>query len=227
VFDTAIHMATALAAIIHMRRTWFAVLGGSVGALRAGSPWASEDFRVLVWVAVATVPAAAVGVVFHDFLSSLFEMPRLAAAMLFVTAGLLVVAERVGRGRRPLHELGAGRATAVGVGQAIAIIPAISRSGATIAAGQLCGLDRESATRFSFLMAAPILLGSGVFEALQNGSQAVSRDEWTAIAAGSAAAFIVGFASIGWLLRYVNRHTLLPFALYTAVLGAVGLIVLR
>jgi undecaprenyl-diphosphatase len=170
------------------------------------------------------MPAALVGLFLYGPIAALFDSPRAASAGLLVTSAMLVVAEKASRpsGRA----LGVRGALAIGTGQALAIMPGVSRAGSTIAAGQLSGLDRQEATRFSFLLAAPILLGAGSYEVLRTVAVSGQSADWAAIAVGSATAFVVGITTIGWLLRFVGRHTLLPFALYTAALGIVGLFLL-
>lgn len=223
-FDTSVHVATALAAILHFRSTWTSLLSGAARALGGAAVSTSRDARVLLLLVVATLPAAAAGFFFEDFFGRMFQMPRLAAWTLFITAILLVVAERFHGRERRVEGLGVARAAVIGIGQAISIVPGISRSGATIASGQLCGLDRSSATKFSFLMAPPILLGAGAFEILQFAGAAPSNNDWAAIAVGTAVSFVVGYATIGWLLDFVGRRNLVPFAIYTAILGAIGLV---
>jgi undecaprenyl-diphosphatase len=228
-FDAAVHMATGLAVLLRQRDSWVAMLRGAAGPLRrrdAHAPDGRQDRRLLVLLALGTAPAAVAGALLERHLEPLFADPLLAAGMLIVTALVLVASERLGRGDRSLRALDGGRALWVGLAQAVAIVPGLSRSGSTIAAAQLSGLDRLSATRFSFLLAAPILLGAGAFEMARFARETPPADAWGAIAAGSVAAFVVGWLASGWMLALVARRSLLPFALYTAGAGILGLVIL-
>jgi undecaprenyl-diphosphatase len=175
-------------------------------------------------VALATLPAV-VGVVFKDWFEAMFSSPVATAAQLLITALLLVLGERLARGDRPLDRLSWLDALVMGLMQALAIVPGISRSGATLAGGRALGLSRPAAARYSFLMSVPVMLGAGAVAlndllAIQDYGQYLLP-----IAVGFVAAAVAGYLCIRWLLAYLNRNTLNGFAAYCVVAGLFCLLV--
>ncbi len=231
-FDTLVHWGTAVAVIAYFWRDWVRLLQGAWQGLRTRS-LDDPNARLLLLLIVATVPGVLAGALLEDFFEGMFARPAAAAGFLLLTAAILTLAESAWARRssapddppRPLTALSWLDALTVGIAQAVAILPGVSRSGATIAAGLGRGLDREAAARFSFLLSTPIILGAGamqMFQLFQSG-------DW----AGEVSTFIVGFLtalisgglSIHFLLRYVRRRPLYPFALYCILLGILGLTV--
>lgn len=215
-FDTAVHWATAAAVLAYFRRDWRRMLSGGMAWRPGATTPAATD---LALIAVATVPAAAAGLLFRDFFEGLFATPTLAAAMLVVTGAMLTGAEVVSRHRSARSNIPPAVALFIGLAQALAIVPGISRSGATIAAGMVAGLRREEATRFSFLLAAPIVIGAGSLQLAHFVRGGAIAGDVAVMAVGAAAALVVGYAAIELLLDFVRRRPLLPFAAYTAALG--------
>jgi undecaprenyl-diphosphatase len=154
----------------------------------------------------------------------MFGRPAAAASFLLVTAALLAASESMGRRARNLDGLEWLDALLVGVGQALAILPGISRSGATVAAGLARGLRREPAAVFSFLLATPITLGAGLMKMVELSSVGVPAAQAPALVAGFVTAAAVGFGSIRFLLRYLQRHRLYVFCVYCAVFGTLCLV---
>jgi undecaprenyl-diphosphatase len=180
----------------------------------------------LAWLIVlGTVPGVLAGYFLDDFFERMFSRPVAAAAFLLVTAALLVVSERVGRRERELRELGWVDALVVGSGQALAIFPGISRSGSTIAAGLVQGMRREPAARFSFFLATPIILGAGLLKVVELGRMGGLRAQAPVLIAGFAAAAVVGFVCIHYLLQYLQHRRLYPFAVYCALFSVFSLLV--
>jgi undecaprenyl-diphosphatase len=223
-FDTIVHWGTALAVIAYFWRDWLSLISAAFRSLRYRS-LADPQARLFWLILLGTVPAALAGWLLEDFFMRMFARPAAAAAFLLVTAALLTISEWLGRRERDLNPLAWPDALAVGLAQALAIFPGISRSGATIAAGLAQGLRREAAARFSFLLATPIILGAGLLEVIglaQNGDLATQAP---ALVIGFLSAGIVGFGCIHFLLRYLQRRQLYPFAVYCAVVGVACLIV--
>jgi undecaprenyl-diphosphatase len=237
-FDTVVHWGTALSVIVYFWEEWVTLVRAailSLGAIQIGPlrlrkkavPEGMDIGRAwLAWlILLGTVPGVLVGYFLQDFFEGMFARPAAAAAFLLVTAVLLTASERLGRRERDLDDLGWLDALVVGVGQALAILPGISRSGATIAAGLAQGMKREPAAHFSFLLATPIILGAGllkVFELVGTGGLAAQAP---ALMAGFMVAAVVGFGCIRFLLRYLQRRRLYPFALYCAIFGVFSLLV--
>lgn len=248
-FDVVVHIATAVAVLIAFRDDWRRMIHGAWRGLRSGDPFGDPDARLLAMLMLASVPAAVAGLALESYVESWLAESSLAAArlagsMLLVTGTLLVASERFaarasssGPGPGPGPEPGArgaadrvgwGTALLIGVAQAIAIVPGISRSGATIAAGLALGLPRDEAARFSFLLATPIILGAGALRLMDlAGGQGAVGPAPLALVIGAAAAFVVGLASIGWLMRIVRSRSLMGFALYTWAFGLLALWMLR
>lgn len=210
-FDVLLHVGTLLAVLAYFR--------GDVGELLAsllpgGDP---SRRRLALLLVAATVPTGLIGVVFKDPLEALFHAPRAAAAMLLVTGALLWVSEVLARPRMGLEGLGYGRALAVGVVQGLAIVPGISRSGSTIAAGTLLGIRGEDAARFSFLLSVPAVLGAVVLQAPE--LAAVEPGAPAVYAAGVLAAFLSGLWAIRFLLAVIRRGRFRWFAVYCWCVG--------
>ena len=176
-------------------------------------------------IILGTVPAALIGYFLEDFFEGMFSRPVAAAGFLLATAALLAITEWLGRRERALDQLTWLDALVIGLGQALAILPGISRSGATIAAGLARGLKREPAARFSFLLATPIILGVGGLKILDLLEASDLTTQAPAFAIGLLGASAVGFACIHFLLRYLQRRRLHPFAIYCAAAGTICLIV--
>jgi len=240
VFDVALHFGTLLAVVAYFYGdVWFL----ATRTFGIGSPSPAETMRArrtVVLLAIGSVPAALAGFLLEDFFEGLFDNPRAVAGFLLVTAAILYGAEHVRR-RRASQTLGIGAtaneirtldvgrdegtvsprdAAAIGVAQALAILPGISRSGATIAAGMVRGLSREGAARFSFLLSVPVILGASLFQLTQVvGGDAVTRFSGVEVAAGVLAAAISGYWAIRYLLRLVTQEDLTGFARYVALFG--------
>jgi len=231
-FDVAVHWATAFALLLYFRRDWYALLAGSV---RARPLWPSREGRLLAFIAVGSVPAVVAGLAVRKALErELAQDPRgaarAAAAMLLVTGLLILGAELTARLRSrgaQAEEVGLIGALAVGAAQAFALVPGISRSGATMAAGMVAGLRRDEAARFSFLLGTPVIVGAGLLEMGDFAIGRPSAPEAAALIAGGSAAFVCGYLVIAWLMRYLRRAPLYPFVAYTWIAGALALWWLR
>jgi undecaprenyl-diphosphatase len=238
-FDAVVHWGTAVAVIVYFWEEWIGLVRAAILSLRevwsrSSGPRAEAASRdeaggthraLLAWlILLGTVPGVLAGYFLEDFFEGMFARPGAAAGFLLVTAILLVASERLGRRERGLDDLGALDALVVGVGQALAIFPGVSRSGATIAAGLVRGMEREPAAHFSFLLATPIILGAGLLKVVELGRTGALLTEAPVLVAGFVAAALVGLACIHFLLRYLQRHRLYPFAIYCALLGMFSLV---
>ncbi len=228
-FDVVVHWGTALAIVVYFWRDWLTLIRAAFRSLYRRS-LADPDARLFWLLVLGTLPAVPVGWKLEDFFEMLFARPVAAAGFLLATAALLVAGERVqplvaGRRVRDLKELTWLDALIVGLAQALAIFPGISRSGATIAAGLARGLRRESAARFSFLLATPIILGAGLLELADLAQVGELTAQVPALVVGFLSAGVVGFGCIHFLLRYLRRRRLYPFAVYCAVASVACLLV--
>ena len=225
-FSVMLHLGTLVALLAYFREDWARLIPAGLAALRDRSFRGDADRR-LAWLLVAsTIPAAVVGVVFNDLIENQFRNVGLVAAMLVVGGVILFVADRVGRRSRAIADITFPVAIGIGAAQALALIPGISRSGISISAGRLAGLDREAAARFAFLMATPITAGAGLFEArkLVTGEASVNIS-LAPMLVGMVAALLSGLAAIHFMLRYLRTRSLDVFVWYRFALAAVVIVV--
>jgi undecaprenyl-diphosphatase len=227
-FLVMLHLGTATALLAYFWRDWWALAMGVLGL--ANPHRVGDSRRVCVLIVIATIPAVIVGFLLEKFFRNLFGTPVVAAIFLLVNGGLLLFGENLrGRGQRPLSDLTTIDALAIGCWQCTALIPGISRSGATIVGGLLRGVDHEGAAHFSFLIATPIILGATVLEVpklLRVGMPpgVVGLYTLAAVVAG-----VTAFASTAFLMRYFRQHdswALNPFAYYCFAAGVGSLAVL-
>jgi undecaprenyl-diphosphatase len=224
VFDTAVHWGTLVAVLLYFRHDWKLLVTAWVRSLPHRDRQ-SPGSRLVWLLLLGTLPAALLGFIFEDFFESLFGEPGWVSVFLLVTAGLLAVAERVGSRKRDLSDVAPKDALLIGLGQAAAIAPGISRSGATISVGLLRGLRRQDAARFSFLLATPIILGAGLFKLVDLVRVPDPLVYAPGLVVGFVTAAAVGYVCIWGLLRYLERGSLHVFSAYCALLGVTCLVV--
>lgn len=227
-FDVFLHLGTTLALLGYFGRDWLRLLGAAVASVRERRIAGDPDRRLAWLLILATIPAAAIGFVGEDAIDRVLhadtDAVRLAiAGFLVLGAVALWLADRLGSRRREIEGLDAPSTFTIGLSQALALLPGISRSGATISAGLALGLTRESAARFSFLLATPITLGAGLYGSRKLLDVSHTGIEWLAIVAGFAAAAISGMLAIGFLLSWLRHRSVAIFSLYR--LAFAGLIV--
>jgi undecaprenyl-diphosphatase len=221
-FDVSLHLGTLIAVVLYFRRELATLAAAFVGTLRRRNI-ETVDERIAWFVAVATLPAAAVGAVAENVIARRLGEPWQIAILLALFGGVLWLADRQPE-RREMGELTLRAALAVGLAQCLALIPGVSRSGVTISAGRFLGLDRDSAARFSFLLLVPITFGAALYEGVTN----VLLGE---LPAGMAGPFLVGslasgasgLLAISGLLGYVRRHDYSVFVWYRLAAGAIVL----
>jgi undecaprenyl-diphosphatase len=220
-FDLVLHLGTLIAVVFAFRTDLWLLLQGLLG--RGDDPATAR--RTIVLLAIGSVPAAVAGLAFGSFFEKRFEDPVTATFFLYATAAILLGAEwviRRGEGHDPVD---GRRSVLIGTAQAVSILPGISRSGSTIAAGLVQKVSRESATRFSFLLSIPAIAGAVATKIpdVANGHFRVTGP----VVAGFFAAMIVGWVAIEWLLRYVRTHSFVVFSVYLVVFATISLVVLE
>ncbi|MDT8286007.1 MAG: undecaprenyl-diphosphate phosphatase [Elusimicrobiales bacterium] len=210
-YDVMLHMGTLGAVLSVFWRDWLDILKD--GVTRPSAP----EGRVLWLLVLATVPAGLAGILLEDMAENVFRGETWMAVNLALFAGLMYFADRRTVGGGGLAGLTLRSALVIGLFQAMAIMPGVSRSGITITAALLLGFSRAESARVSFLLSTPIILGAGLVEGFKMGFGVMDP----ATIAGFLSAFITGWAAISFLMRYLKKHTLAPFVVYRAALAAV------
>ena len=227
VFDTVVHWGTLVAVLAYFWRDWLALITAWFRGLFHWD-WLEPQARLTWLLILATIPAARIGFFLEDFFEGLFGKPGWVGVFLLVTAGLLALSEwlaNLATRQRDLNSLRWPDAILIGLGQAAAIAPGISRSGATIATGLFRGLQRPAAARFSFLLATPIIFGAGLFKLQDLFVAPDPLAQVPALTAGFLAAAASGYLCIWGLLRYLEHGKLYPFAVYCVLAGVFSLII--
>jgi undecaprenyl-diphosphatase len=222
-FTAVVQLGTMAAVLIYFRIDLWRILLGWLRGVRHPAERSSLESRLGWFLIVGTIPVGVLGLAFKDTIEHQFRTLELIGAALVVVGLVLGRAESAATEQRGITDLDMRDATIVGVAQAAALVPGVSRSGATISAGLFLGLDRAAAARYSFLLSVPAVVLSGLFELRHVGDGRHAGAGATVLA--TALAFVVGYASIAWLLRYITTHTFRSFVVYRLVvgLGVIGL----
>ncbi|HSL01408.1 MAG TPA: undecaprenyl-diphosphatase UppP [Rubrobacteraceae bacterium] len=222
-FDVALHLGTLLAVVayfwhdlIRMARAFFRSLAPG-GRNLGGDP----DQRLAYLVLASTVPAVLVGYSLEGFFETAVRNPWIVVFNLVLVGVLFIVAEAVGAKTRPAEKLGFAGAVGIGFAQAAALVPGVSRSGATITLGLFLGLRREEAARFSFLMSVPVIAGAGSMQLARAVAEGMRADDALLFVAGFLSSAVVGYLAITFFLSFVARYSLRAFAYYRFALAAV------
>ena len=224
-FTAVIQIGTELAVLIYFRKDIWRIGNAWVRSLVQPEWRGGVDARTGWYIIVGSLPIVVLGVLLKDLIERDFRNLWIIGTTLIVMGVVLGIADRTGRTDRTIGKLTLRDAVLMGLAQAMALIPGVSRSGATISMGRLLGLDREAATRFAFLLAIPAVVGAGLFELkeIPNGDNTYG---WGPTITATVVSFLVGYAAIAWLLRYVSTRSYTPFVIYRIVLGTGTLILL-
>jgi undecaprenyl-diphosphatase len=221
-FTAVTQLGTLAAVLIYFRADLWRIALAWLRGLRDPEVRKTHDARMGWFIILGTIPIGIFGLVFNDQIESGARSLYLIGTTLIVLGLLLLAAEQVAKRTRGIDELNGRDAAFMGLAQACALVPGVSRSGSTITAGLFLGFDRESAARYSFLLSVPAVVLSGLFEARKIGEPGGADLVPTLIA--TLLAFIVGYASIAWMLRWLTSHSTAVFVAYRVILGAVVLI---
>ena len=220
-FTAITQIGTELAVLIFFRQDIFAIL--KAWFKRDGS----AEARLGTLIIIGSLPIVVLGYVFQSYITDNFRSLWIVATTLIVFGLLLGFADKIGRSEKTLAQLNARDGISYGFAQALALVPGVSRSGATIALGRLLGYKREAALRYSFLLALPAVFGSGLYElksALSNST--VNVYSMTETLGATVVAFVVGYSVIAWLMKFISTKTFTPFVIYRVVVGTALLIAL-
>ncbi|MBO6105113.1 MAG: undecaprenyl-diphosphatase UppP [Methanobrevibacter sp.] len=227
-FDVLLHVGTLVAVIVYFFNDIVNMIKGfllSLVDLKDGNfmgELKKDPYKKLAWLTIlATIPIGIVGVLFNDIVESMFQGLTVPAFLLLITGCLLYLSQRMNSGRIDVRNITLKEALIMGCGQALAILPGLSRSGTTIAAGLFAGLDKEFAAKFSFILSIPAILGAAVFQLkdLTGGSIEIG-----ACIAGFVVAAISGYLAISFLLKIVREKSLDIFAYYCWIVGIIVLV---
>ena len=224
-FEVLVQLGTLMGVFVFFWQDIIAIVRAVLAGLMQRQPFATFEARLGWLVVVATIPAVVLGLLFKDYFEAAYSAPVFAGGLLIFTAALLVAAERFGSRERDLETMNWLDAVIVGFWQVAAMLPGISRSGATISGAVLKGFNRTSAARFSFLMSIPALLGAGIIATLDLLAAGTLGSQLPAITVGFMAAAVSGYVCIRWLLHYLQRHSLYVFAIYCTVVSVLTIMV--
>lgn len=225
-FDVALHWGTLIAVLFVFWRDWLRLIAAGLASLRERAIHGDPDRRLFWALVVSAVPGAILGKLLNTWAEEELRSPLLIAGTLAVMGVVLYLADRLGRKYQKLDGMDLSRAGAIGVAQAAALIPGVSRSGATITLGLFFGFTRDEIAKFSFLMSTPIIFGAGLVKLpkmlreMHSTAPDVVHVSGAALLAGMLAAAIVGTLVIRWILDYLRHRTYLVFSIYRVLLAA-------
>jgi undecaprenyl-diphosphatase len=217
-FTAIIQMGAIAAVLVYFARDIARIVSAWVAGLYRPEVRGTFDYRFAWFIIWGSVPIAVIGFLLRDLVSGSLRSLWVVAVALIAWSAVMVVAEKRATQARPEHSMTLRDALVLGLVQCIALVPGVSRSGATISAGLLRGLDRVAATRMSFFLSIPALVGAGLYELKDAVKESVPVG---ALLVGTAVSFVVAYATIAWLLRFVAGHPITVFVPYRLAVGAV------
>lgn len=224
IFDVLVQVATLVAVFAYFWHEIWLIVCAVIAGIRQRKPF-ENSLALLGWLLIlSTFPAVIIGLLLKGLVTRAFDSPLTAAIGLLVTAGLLVVAERVGKRQSRLKNLTWIDSLVIGLFQVLALFPGVSRSGSTITGGMFRDLKRPPAARFAFLMSIPVMIAAGTLAAIDLLALPNTLSLLPTYIPGFIAAAIVGYLAIRWLIKYLARHTLYVFAAYCTLLSGITLI---
>lgn len=224
-FTAITQIGTEAAVVVFFWRDIVRIIGNWFRSLAGRVPRNDPDARMGWLIIVGTIPIVVLGLLFQDQIETVLRSMWLIAGMLIFFGVLLGIADMIGAKRRKLEDITIGHGVIFGFAQALALIPGVSRSGGTITAGLLLGYERSAAARYAFLLAIPAVFGSGFYQLAKSaGEQGPFTLAETAVA--TVVAFIVGLGVIAFFMRWISKHSFLPFVIYRVALGALLLVLL-
>nr|CRH05743.1 Undecaprenyl-diphosphatase [Candidatus Magnetococcus massalia] len=219
-FDIAANTGSLVAVMLYFRHEMAQMGQGSMQLLRQPMAWQQqEESRLVVWLGLATIPVGIVGLLSKDWIATVARDPMIIATTSIVFGLLLWWADRSAKQQREWQSMGWRQVLWIGAAQAVALIPGTSRSGITMTAGLMLGLTRESAARFSFLMAIPVGVLAALLDIKDLFTEPLGDGQWQALLIGFAVSLICAYAVIHWLLGWLRRQSMLPFVIYRLALG--------
>lgn len=224
-YTAVVQIGTELAVVLYFWRDIWTIGSGWVRGLFSAEARQASEWRMGWFIIIGSLPIVLLGIALEDLIDREFRNLWFIGGTLIGLGLVLGLAERVGRKSRPIAELNTRDAVLLGLAQACALVPGVSRSGATISMGLFLGYERQAATRYAFLLAIPAVVGAGIYKLKDiPGSENAYGVGPTIV--GTIVSFVVGLAVIHWLLGYVSKHSYTPFVIYRVALGALVLVLL-
>jgi len=222
-FDVVLHLGTLTAIIIYFWKDFCGLIKGFLAfiGLYRPAPHIKMYQSMIGYLILGTIPAVIIGLFFGDSIDYLFRNTWYVALFMIIMGEVYILAERFLSKYKIKREIGYKQALIIGLAEAVALAPGISRSGSTIAAGLFQGIAREKAARFSFLLAIPAILGAGLLTFVKEMKSGTMQFEWLAMTVGFIASVAASFATVYFLMRYLKNHTLRVFSYYLIVVGLI------
>ncbi|WP_166138347.1 undecaprenyl-diphosphate phosphatase [Nocardioides ochotonae] len=224
-FTAVVQIGTELAVLIYFRKDIWRIATAWLKSLVKPEYRGTLDARMGWFIIIGSLPIVILGIALKDIIENEFRSLWVIGVTLIVLGIVLGLADKFSSNSKQIKQINVRDAILMGVAQACALIPGVSRSGATISMGRVLGYEREAATRYAFLLAIPAVVGAGVFQ-LKEIPGGDNPYGWTPTIVATIVSFIVGYAAIAWLLRYVSTRSYTPFVIYRVALGALVLILL-
>ena len=232
-FTAITQLGTELAVILYFRKDivriigrWFRHFGSSKGAHAVNIPKDDPDVRLGWLIIIGTIPIVIIGFLAQDTIRSVFRDLWLIAIVLIVFGIILGLADLLAPRVRELNQMTYGHGIIIGLAQVLALIPAVSRSGSTMTAGRMLGYTRPAAARYGFLLAIPAVFGSGLYELVHSFGEPEGAYGYPETLVATVVAFVVGYAVIAFLMRYIEKRSFLPFVIYRILLGTTLIVLL-
>lgn len=217
-FVATIQLGTEAAVLIYFAKDIWRLITAFFAGIFNPSKRKSSDYRVAWYVIIGSIPVAVAGLLFRHFIETTLRNLWVAAATLIVFGLVLLIADRRGSKQKPISELTFGSAMLFGIGQMLAVIPGVSRSGASISFGLFAGFNRAAAARFSFLIGIPAVLASGLLE-FKDSYQNLDQNLLLGTLTATITSFVVGYLVIAGLLKYLNKGSFVPFVIWRIFVG--------
>lgn len=217
-YTAVVQIGTEVAVVLYFWRDIWTIGTGWLRGLVSAEAREALEWRMGWFVIIGSLPIVIIGLLLEDLIDREFRNLWVIAIMLVALGVVLGIAERIGRRERAIEQLTWSHAVLLGAAQAAAVVPGVSRSGATISMGLVLGYERAAATRYAFLLAIPAVVGAGVYK-LKDVPGGENAYGWGPTIVGTIVSFAVGLAVIHWLLQYVSKHSYAPFVVYRIALG--------
>ncbi len=234
-FDAALHLGTLVAIIWYFQKDWFELFGSLTRYIDISNRRRrkidysdKEKLKLVKLLVIGTIPAIILGLLLEKTIESVFRSPSLIGAMLVIFSAVLIYAEKFGQRKKTIEKLGLIDAVVIGLAQSVALIPGVSRSGITLAAGMQRQLTRSEAARFAFLLSAPVVAGAGTKHFLGiiglYFNQQIDLPVIVFFLTGMISAMVSGYLTIKYFLKYISSYSLYPFIIYRVILGLLILV---